>query len=401
MWKVLIADDEPKIRKGLKNSLDWSEVDAEVVGEAEDGEIALEMAKSLKPDIVLLDICMPFINGLQMVEQLKKEDTDCIIIVITGHDEFSYARSALRLGIFDYILKPVSKEQLKSIVLRAISELGNRRAKKQYFDWTLNQLNTNRNILKENFINDWLENKLTYAQALEQQEYFNISLSENSGMILIKPVEKHNVDETKEWDRELLLFTIENIVQELAENLQPVITCKDNRNNIVAITAVDQIHEWLHLKKSIEQCIEKNLDQNIKVYQRFLENGTEDIPNVYKSMIEEMQRDSGYSPLVLKAKQYIENNYYKEELSLEEVSEQIKVSSAYLSRLLKQETGFSFIDYLTQVRVKMAIQFMKDPVMKIYEIAEKTGYRSQHYFSTAFKKVMGTSPIEYKKGVDW
>ena len=99
-----------------------------------------------------------------------------------------------------------------------------------------------------------------------------------------------------------------------------------------------------------------------------------------------------------KAKQYIENNYFKEELSLEDVARDIKVSASYLSRVLKQETGTSFIDYLTQVRVKMAIQLMTDPSMKIYEIAERVGYNSQHYFSTAFKKVLGVSPVEYKKG---
>lgn len=398
MWKLLIADDEPKIRKGLKNSLNWAELDAEIVGEAEDGEIALEMVRNTKPDILLLDICMPFINGLQLVEKLK-EYSDCIIIVITGHDEFSYARDALRLRVFDYILKPVSKEQLHAVITKAICELNTTRTRNKYFVWAQNQLAMNLNILKERFINDWLENHITEIEIDQQKKYFNIEFSGNSGMILIKPTEKHNVIEAKEWDRNLLFFAIQNVIEELIEDLKPNIVFKDNKDNIIAITSINKLSDWMQLKNKFETYIEKYLDSTIKVYQRVIEKGIGDIPNVYSSLIEEMNKESTYTPMVIKAKQYIENNYYKEILSLEEVSNEIKVSPAYLSRVLKQETGTSFIDYLTQVRVKMAIQLLNDPTMKIYEIAEKIGYNSQHYFSTAFKRVLGVSPVEYKKGV--
>lgn len=397
MWKVLIADDEPKIRKGLRNSLNWEELDAEIVGEAEDGEIALEVVQNTKPDILLLDICMPFINGLQLIEKIKKEYDDCIIIVITGHDEFSYAHEALRLRVFDYVLKPVSREQLYNAITRAIHELSTSRIRNKYSTWAQTQLKMNIDILKEKFMNEWIENHITQIEIDEQQKHFNIELSKNSGMILIKPVEKHNIIEAKDWDRNLLLFAIQNIIEELIADLKPNIVFKDNRDNIIAIAAINQISGWIELKNKIETTIQKYLDNNIKVYQNFIEN-IEDIPNVYNSLIEEMSEESNYTPMVQKAKQYIENNYYKEEISLEEVSNEIKVSPAYLSRILKQETGTSFIDYLTQVRVKMAIQLMNDPTIKIYEIAERIGYNSQHYFSTTFKRVLGVSPIEYKKG---
>lgn len=397
MWKILIADDEPKIRKGLRNSLDWAGMDAEIVGEAEDGEIALEMVRATQPDILLLDICMPFINGIELIEKLKMEYSDCVIIVITGHDEFAYAREALRLRVFDYVLKPVLKEQLQTVILKAINELSDIRKKNKYFDWAKTQLSMNFNILKERFMNDWVENHITKIEIDEQIKYFNIELCENCGMILIKPIERYNVMEEKQWDRNLLIFAIQNVIEELIEDLKPGIVFKDNKDNIIAITAIHQVSEWMKLKDKFENYIEKYLDNSIRIYQKVVENGTADIPNVYGALLEESRRDSNYTPMVTKAKQYIEKNFFKEELSLEEVSSEIKVSPAYLSRVLKQETGSSFIDYLTQVRVKMAIQLMSDPAMKIYEIAEKTGYNSQHYFSTAFKRVLGVSPVEYKK----
>ncbi|MBP2646080.1 MAG: two component transcriptional regulator, AraC family, partial [Firmicutes bacterium] len=98
---------------------------------------------------------------------------------------------------------------------------------------------------------------------------------------------------------------------------------------------------------------------------------------------------------------YIEKYYYKEELSLSNLAEEIHMSPTYLSRLLKQEIGVSFIEYLTQVRVRKAIQLMSSSTVKMYEIAEQVGYSNQHYFSTAFKKVVGFSPAEYRKRENW
>ena len=104
VYKLLIADDESRIRKGLRNVLDWNELNIEVVGEAEDGEIALVQTKKLNPDLIFLDICMPFLNGLKLIEKLNEPDRNCIIIIITGHDEFEYMHEALKLKVFDYLL---------------------------------------------------------------------------------------------------------------------------------------------------------------------------------------------------------------------------------------------------------------------------------------------------------
>ena len=98
------------------------------------------------------------------------------------------------------------------------------------------------------------------------------------------------------------------------------------------------------------------------------------------------------------AKNYIDTYFYQQDLSLKEVAEKVGVSPDYLSRLLKRELGISFVDYVTKIRVEKAIKFMNDPSIKFYEIAEQVGYSTQHYFSTAFKKVMGISPLIYRKG---
>ena len=398
MWKVLIADDEPKIRRGLKKTLNWKALDMEVVGEAEDGEIALDMAQSVRPDIMLVDICMPFINGLELIERLNIILNDCIIIVITGHDEFSYAQKAVKLKVFDFLLKPVSKEQLHQTICKGKEVLLRTQKKNEYVSWAKQQLEENSSYLKERFLNDWIKGRLTEAAVEEQLKFFQLKLSGDVGMFVIKIIEKFNRDElSEEWNKSLLLYAVQNIFEELLQDWQPNLIVRDKKDNIIAITPVRPIAQWVEFGPKIEAIADKYLKQVIIVGQKPIKDGLFSIPVVYENLIKELNEKVNCTPVVFLAKKYIDTYYYKEDLSLQEVANEHQISSTYLSKLLKRETGASFIDYLTQTRIKKAIEFIKDPTIKIYEIAEKVGYSSQHYFSTAFKKTLGVSPVEYRK----
>ena len=105
-YRALVADDEPMIRRGICSFL-GSNDDFEVVAEAEDGEIALEKAKTTAIDVFFVDINMPFLNGLDFIKELKKLYPEALVVIITGYDLFSYARKAVGLGVFDYVLKPL------------------------------------------------------------------------------------------------------------------------------------------------------------------------------------------------------------------------------------------------------------------------------------------------------
>jgi len=117
MWKLIVADDEPKIRRGIENILNWKDFNIEIVGQAEDGEIALEIITEKKPDIILLDINMPFLNGLNLLQKLKNINNNSIVIIISGYDDFQYAQKALQFNVFDYILKPVNKKKWRFSIL--------------------------------------------------------------------------------------------------------------------------------------------------------------------------------------------------------------------------------------------------------------------------------------------
>ncbi|HYE84374.1 MAG TPA: response regulator [Clostridia bacterium] len=399
MLKVLIADDEPKIRRGLKNSINWSKLDIEVAGEAEDGEIALSMAERIKPDILLVDICMPFINGLEFIAKLKDILPDSIVIVITGHDEFAYAQQSIKLKVFDYLLKPVEKEQLFAVVGKAKDELIQLRQKNKYISWAEQQLKKNFPLLKERFLNEWVNGNISEPEALEQLEFYKAGINQDSGMLLIKLIERYNAGETsKEWDRQRILFAVQNIVSELVRNSSPHVIFRDHKDNIVVIVPITHVSFWNELSGKIGAMTEQYLKQMVITVQQKIDGGILYAPVVYKRLAADITKEENWTPVVMLSKNYIDANYSREDLTLQDVADAFKISPAYLSRLLRQELGVSFIDYLTQVRINKAISLMDDPFIKMYEVAEKVGYSSQHYFSTAFKRVIGVSPATYHKG---
>ena len=118
MIKVMIADDEYLIRDGLKNAVDWASHDMEVVATAESGEEGVALAREFRPDLVITDICMPFGDGLEMSRIILEERPDTTIIVLTCYEEFDYAKTALKLGAFDYILKPMDLDDFDSVLCR-------------------------------------------------------------------------------------------------------------------------------------------------------------------------------------------------------------------------------------------------------------------------------------------
>ena len=118
MLKVLIADDERIVRKTLRLIGNWDEYEMEIVGEAQNGMEALEMIDQLKPDILLLDMKMPGLSGNQILEQLTGDRKRIHVIVISGYDDFEYARMALKYGAIDYLLKPINRNEFNQALHR-------------------------------------------------------------------------------------------------------------------------------------------------------------------------------------------------------------------------------------------------------------------------------------------
>lgn len=123
MWKIAIIDDERQVLKGMKRAIPWDELGAEWAGEAMNGEDGLEVIRRTLPDIVITDLYMPVMSGLDMMEQLRTEGFQGKIIILSGYSDFEHARQALRFHVTDYVSKPISLPTLKSILSNVVQEL--------------------------------------------------------------------------------------------------------------------------------------------------------------------------------------------------------------------------------------------------------------------------------------
>ncbi len=152
MLKLLIVDDEEMIRTGLMKLFDWNSLGFEIVGEAADGNKALDLVKEKKPDIVLTDIRMPFKDGLELINDIKLINDDIRCVILTGYDEFKYAKRAIELGAYSYILKPIEPEVLIEVLNKISLEITRKSKEKDRINDLIQEVEQNRRMEKEYFI---------------------------------------------------------------------------------------------------------------------------------------------------------------------------------------------------------------------------------------------------------
>lgn len=179
MFKVMIIDDEPIIRKGLRNIIDWKQFSCEICAEAADGVEGAELIKSLRPDIVFTDIKMPEVDGLSMIKEIKDSVNDCKIIILTGYRDFDYAQEAIKLGAFDFMLKPSKIEELVDVVKRAIKELKFQRDRAEEIKKLKELYNQNLPILRERLLFDVLSGINTNEELIKaKMSLFGLEVSD-------------------------------------------------------------------------------------------------------------------------------------------------------------------------------------------------------------------------------
>jgi two-component system response regulator YesN len=191
---------------------------------------------------------------------------------------------------------------------------------------------------------------------------------------------------------------VRSVVEEVFGEFAPRWVFLDDHDDIVVLAHSGSGQAWGEAASRTEGRVVPSLCQALIVAHATVEDTPQGVPDAYEALSAEVSSKGSHRSLVVVAQRYIDAHYSEPALSLEEVAASAQISPGYLSRLLKLETGFSFVDYLTRVRITRAMQIMNDPAVKVYEVAEAVGYQSQHYFSRAFKRVFGQPPVEYRKG---
>ncbi|MDR6718510.1 two-component system response regulator YesN [Paenibacillus sp. 2003] len=393
-YRVLIADDEPIIREGIRDAIDWTTLGMEVVGEAEDGEEALERAADLGVDIVLVDMNMPFLNGIELIRALQQKCPGCRYLIISGHDEFAYAQEAVRLGVEDYILKPVQAEQLHAALERLHQRLTEEHQRTAYVQQAAHQIERNIPLLRQRFMLEWLEGQAEGRDLTEQLVFLRLPAVPPVQIGVVRwPAAEARQTILRENDRQLFLYAVENIISELLGDV-PHVLFRD-------VSGLIGMCLWQEAPEEIESLLEQQISSclNIAIHAHVATHaGTlEETPDTYRHCRERVYGEVQLSPLVRRARQLIHEEYAERELTLESLASRLQVSAVYLSRVLKKELNDSFVTLVTHARIRKAIQLLDSTTLPIHTIAERVGYDTQHYFSTAFKKTMGISPVQYRK----
>ena len=400
MYKVLIADDEDIIRRGLARFVE-KDRDFRVVAQAEDGVTAMEAVRKLRPDLALVDVNMPFVDGLTFTQRLREVCPDVMVVIITGYDDFKFVQRALRLGVFDYILKPVMEDEFFSLLNRIKEKLLQRRSDQRYLDWAKEQLERCRPAIMEKFMNKWVYGHLDEIEFRERARYLELTLPEQYTVAVIKL--KGNYDPSSslkdaDWDDNLLYFACQNIVQELYMELSETTCFRNTLGNLIIISSYITPVQWETLCARIREAVERCLNMEM-VITHTDGKGIMTIPESVEQAVKMLDSQRQYSDLVMRTLQYVDREIGDCNLSLQEIAASMFVSPQHLSRIFKQETGDTFGAYLAQTRVRKATVLLRDPKLKMYEIAALAGYSSQHYFSSSFRKLLGITPVEYRRNI--
>lgn len=391
MWKVLIADDEPKIRRGLHQQIEQMGLPLEVVCEADDGEMALALAQDHRPDILLVDINMPFISGLDFIAALRQTQQNGKIIVITGYEEFAYAKRALELSVSSYLLKPVSLEELREALVDAINDLASGRARERHYEWAVQQLEARIESLREEFLRAIILGELSGEEIEEQLPYLQMPPIRNMLLTIIK-VQPLSSGQDIPYPG-MLQFAYADALRGVLEEARSHYLFSDGRGHVLILCDADQGFE----EKLLEAVRQAGISLGVGATALAKEtDGLEALEEAYDELMEALSSADPGSPAVAQARAFIQQHYQNPVLGLTDVAQAVGIHPSYLSRLMKQELGMSFSKYLTTTRINVALQLMRQGPIKVKSVAEQVGYSTPHYFSTAFKKVLGASPADYR-----
>jgi two-component system, response regulator YesN len=236
MFKVMLIDDEPVIRKGLKNIINWKRFDCEVCAEAADGLDGSDLIKKHLPDIIITDIRMPGIDGLSMLRDIKEVVPESKIIILTGHRDFDYVHEALKLGASDFILKPSRLEELTAVIARTVKELRFLKERTEEFDKLKIMFQQNLPVLREKLLYDVVyEINENEVEILAKMELFGINI--NKFMMLVVQNDSEEADDraVSQYDRHLYQFGIINTFEEVFSDSFGVISIPLNDTGILFI----------------------------------------------------------------------------------------------------------------------------------------------------------------------
>ncbi|HEX7066379.1 MAG TPA: response regulator transcription factor [Bacillales bacterium] len=512
MYKLLIVDDEAIERQAMRLMLTRGIEQAEVAGEAVNGKDAVRLAVEVEPDIIMMDIKMPGMDGLEAMRRIKKVRPATKFIMVSAFDTFEYAREAMQEGVKEYLLKPSRKNEIIETVQRVIEEVGSERESDRKHTELENQLGRALSFVRSEWVTSLLMDHVQETEASEWREFLELGEGEVYAVVCrlsFLKVEKSKGEykQVYEWMKKAFIERVECLVGPMSAGMIPVLVTEQNdgrtarsqgirivkeilqafnrvfddvearigigtsvgkveafsRSYEEALAALEQTNQNVRYiayhsslveppetdmvkveKQLLEAVKDGDSDGALSAFERYvpelrdspekMQNRLESLSFMLGKLAEEMgisaqvtplykewvdtfqmrewarvqvartvekirlwQSESAHS-LLEEARQYIDS-HYNESITLERVSAHVDLSPYYFSKLFKEHNGVTFIEYLTEVRIRKAKALLKSTRMSLKEICFEAGYHDPNYFSRVFKKSTGRSPSQYRASV--
>jgi len=362
MYKAVIIDDEPWTREVIKSLGQWKELGIEVIGEASDGEYGRELISHLSPDIILTDVRMPHINGIDLVAMLRKEGNTSKVIVISGYDDFEYIHSVIKLNVIDYLLKPIKPEDLNEQLGRAVAMLQ-----------------------KEKLIRSG-ESMDGFLNAPWASEYFALR--------------NHACESLRANNSQDILLAFEKMERLLSGKMQPEIS----KGMMIGLYygLMEKLQKYISESGySEEDLFTKDETSFVFSVETRISAMLQNMSTIYchaasrvSKLIHERNRLD-----IRKVETYVRNRFSDSGgVTLEETAARFFVTKEYLSKIFKQSVGEGFSDYIASLRMGKAKELILRGVA-LKDVGSMTGYLDQAHFYKSFKRFYGITPGEMQKSL--
>ena len=513
-YKVFFVEDEIVTREGIRDRVNWRANGFELCGEAPDGEIALPMLQTLRPDVLITDIKMPFMDGLELSRSVRERLPETKIIILSGHDEFDYAQAAIKLGVTEYLLKPVTVQDIQKSLRQVAAELDHERQQREDMNRLRSQVQQTRASQQERLLLDLVVGAVSSAQAIERAEQLDLDLVARTYLVAVIKIE--TVDPAAQFNYHAFSHTF-NEVAHLVERDPDVFLIKKDLEELVLIVKGEtgdaatakyrELHSQIEHQTSQAGCtlvmssgtpkrritdicasfVEALARQRDVAHQNGHMNGVSkaellminqsavdgilrcgvkaDVEGFFDTFIRPLgetvlgssivrnyilmdvvlttanflndlggnvehilpdleeiarigrieeirqqvrtillaamayrdaQANSQHAAAIQQACTYIDTHYNDTNLSLPEVAGQVHLSPSHFCTVFSKETGQSFKEYLTEIRIQRARELLRTTSLRSFEISDQIGYGDPHYFSYVFRKHTGTTPTAFR-----
>jgi two-component system, response regulator YesN len=355
VFKIIIVDDEKWTRETIKQFGRWEKYGIEVIGEASDGQEGLRLIEEMSPDIVITDMKMPGMDGIELLQVLTERFPHIKLIVVSGYDDFVYMRQAIYSKVNEYLLKPINVDELNLALEKCTNEIKSQWDPFFYqsFWFTSKDLSS--------LIMEYKKTITSFFQDL------NISGFENAQQRFYDQLKK-----MEGIDRNVLFKIQYEFVHILEEQI-----IKNGCN----VTDIFEKHEYLHDR--LELSLDRMMEQQRVLGKRFIE---------YMINLNKKKKRVNLQEI----KEYIDRNFADSHISLEILANKFFVSKEYLSKAFKNTYGCNITEYIVSRRMEQAKKLLQDNELQIKSIAQMVGYEDVSYFYRVFKKYFKISPGEMR-----